>query len=202
LVALLAIRRWRILVGFAPVAVLLAGISVALTGLRGPFDYARFVLRLEGTGARAFGPEAVPNLRGLIADLPGVSASGRWTAWLILAASLVVFFVALRRIRNGRDSILFSSGLAAVTAVLVSFHALVYDLSLLFPMALFLLSRTISVEEREIDIQTILLVVLLFLTPLYIFLWLLAERFYFFSLILLWLYVSMVLTRAPAEAPA
>ena len=113
LVVLLAIRRWRMLVGFAPVALLLAGISVAIMGWRGPLDYARFVLRLEGTGARAFGPEVVPNLRGLIANLPGLGASRPWSALLIFAASMVVFFVALRRIRNGRDSLLFASGLAA-----------------------------------------------------------------------------------------
>jgi hypothetical protein len=202
LVVLFAIRRWRMLVGFAPVALFLAGISVAIMGWRGPLDYARFVLRLEGTGARAFGPEVVPNLRGLIAELPGLGASGLWTALLILVASTLVFFVALRRIRNGRDSILFSSGLAAVTAILVSFHALVYDLSLLLPTALFLLSRTVSVEKREVDIQTVPLVVLLFLAPLYIFLWLGIERFFCFSLVLLWLYARLVLTPAPAEARA
>jgi hypothetical protein len=120
---------------------------------------------------------------------------------------VVVFFLALRRIRNGRDSILFASGLAAVTTILVSFHALSYDLTLLLPTALCLLSRLAGVEGKKaegkkIDARTILLVVLLFLTPLYIFLLLAVDRFFWFSLILLWLYLRLMLTPAPAEVPA
>ena len=207
LVVLLAIRRWRILLGFVPVALLLVGISVAIMGWSVPFDYVRFVLRVERTGAGGFGPHAVPNLRGLIADLPGLSFSGPVTAVLVLASSVVVFFLALRRIRNGRDSILFASGLAAVTTILVSFHALSYDLTLLLPTALCLLSRLAGVEGKKaegkkIDARTILLVVLLFLTPLYIFLLLAVDRFFWFSLILLWLYLRLMLTPAPAEVPA
>jgi Glycosyltransferase family 87 len=202
LFVLLAIRRWRVLIGFAPVALVLAGISVAIMGWRGPLDYVRFVLHVEKTGAGGFGPQAVPNLRGLIADLPGLSASGRWAALLIVASSAAVFLVALRRIRNGRDSILFSSSLAAVTTVLVSFHALSYDLTLLLPMALLLVSRTVGVEGMKIDAPAILLVILLFLTPLYIFLLFTVDRFFWFSLILLWLYLRLVLIPTPAEVPA
>ncbi len=202
LVVLLAIRRWRVLVGFAPVAFVLAGISVAIMGWRGPLAYVRFVLHVEGTSARAFGPEVVPNLRGLVANLPGLGASGPWAAVLIFASSMVVFFLALRRIHNGRDSVIFSSSLAAVTTILVSFHALVYDLSLLLPVSLFSLSRTFDVEGKKIDARTLLLVVLLFLSPLYIFWLLVVDRFFWFSLILLWLYLRLVRTPAPAEAPA
>lgn len=202
LVFFVAIRRWRVLVGFTPVALVLGAISVAIMGWRGPLDYARFVLHLEGTGARAFGPEAVPNLRGLVEQLPGLNPSGRGGALLILASSLLVFFVTLRRIHNGRDSVIFLSVLAAVTTVLISFHALVYDVSLLLPMVLFLLSRTLGVAGTKIDARTILLITLLFLTPLYVFLWLVVDGFVWFSLILLWLYLRLVLTPAPAEAPA
>jgi hypothetical protein len=202
LVALLAIRRWRVLVGFAPVALLLAGVSVAIMGWRGPLDYVRFVIRLEGTGAGAFGPEVVPNIRGLVAELPGLSASGPWTALLILALSLVVFFVALSRIRARPDSIILTSSLAAVATILISFHALVYDLTLLLPTLLFLLARTVDAQGKIIDARTMLLVFLLLLSPLYVFLWLVVERFFWFSLILLWLYLRLVLAPAPAEAPA
>lgn len=202
LVVLLAIRRWRILVGFAPVALLLAGISVAIMGWNGPLVYLRFVFFVETTHVAGFGPHAAPNLRGLIADLPGLSASGPVTALLVLAASMVVLFLALRRIRNGRDSIFFASSLAAVTAILVSFHTVVYDLTLLLPVVLFLLSGIVGAEGKKIDERTILLVVLFFLTPLYVFLWLVINRFFWFSLILLWLYLRLILTPAPAEVPA
>jgi len=202
LVVFVAIRRWRVLAGFTPVALLLGAISVAIMGWRGPVDYARFVLHLEGTGARGFGVEAVPNLRGLVEQLPGLGASGRWAALLILASSVVVSFVALRRIRYGRDSVIFVSVLAAVTTILISFHALVYDVSLLLPMVLFLLSRTLGVARAKIDAGTILLFILLLLTPLYVFLGMVVDRFVWFSLILLWLYLRLILTPAPAEAPA
>ncbi len=206
-VVLLALRRWRIFIGFAPVALVLAGFSVAIMGLRGPLDYARFVLHLEGTDARGFGLEAVPNLRGLIANLPGVNPSSPWVSLLIFASSLVVLFVALRRIRSGRDSILFVSNLAAVTAVMVSFHALVYDFTLLLPLLLLSLSKIVgvggeSLDGEKIDARTTLLVVFLFLSPLYILLLLVVGHFFLYSLILLGLYLRMVLTPAPAEAPA
>ncbi len=203
LVVLLAIRRWRVLVGFAPVALVLGGASVAIMGWRGPLDYVRFVFRLEGTpAARAFGPEAVPNLRGLIAELPGLSASRPLTTLLFLAASLGVFFVALRRIRSRPRSIVYSSSLAAVTTILVSFHALVYDLSLLLPMAFFLLAQLIEGEEKKVSRWTVVLTVLLFLSPIYMFLRLAVDRFFWFSLILLGLYMRLLLTPAPAEVPA
>jgi glycosyl transferase family 87 len=202
LVVFVAVRRWRVLVGFTPVALVLGAISVAIMGWRGPLDYARFVLHLEGTGARAFGPQAVPNLRGLVEQWPGISPSGRGALLLILASSLLVFFVTLRRIHHGRDSVIFLSVLAAVSTILISFHALVYDLSLLLPMLLFLLSRTLGVAGAKIDGWTILLMILLFLTPLYVFLWLVVKGFAWFALLLLWLYLRLVLTPAPAELPA
>jgi hypothetical protein len=200
LVVLLALRRWRILIGFAPVAMVLAGISVAIMGWRGPLDYTRFVLRLEGTpAARAFDSKAAPNLRGLVANLPGAAGLDPWIALLIFASSLVALLVALRRIRDRRNSILVASNLAAVTAILVSFHALVNDLTLLLPMALFLLSGMAGGEGEKIDAWKILLVVLLFLTPLYIFLLLVADRFFWFSLILVGLYLRLILMPAAAE---
>jgi hypothetical protein len=201
-VILLAVRRWRILIGFAPVAILLAGITVAIMGWSGPLDYARFVLHLEGTGARAFGPEAVPNLRGLILQIPGLNAAGLPAHLLIFASSITVFLLALRRIRNGRDSILYVSSLAVVTTILVSYHSLVYDLGLLLPMALLLLCRTVDIGGRDVEPSTLLLVLLFFMTPLYLFLYLATDSLYLFSLQLLWCLFRLLRTPAPAEVPA
>src|ERR1035437_7916018 len=39
LVVLVAIRRWRVLAGFLPVALVLGAVSVAIMGWRGPVDY-------------------------------------------------------------------------------------------------------------------------------------------------------------------
>ena len=199
---LLAVRRWRVLAGFAPVALALAGISVAITGWRGPLDYLHFVLHVEKTVCPGcYGPQTIPNLRGLIQELPGLSASSPWTTALILVLSMAVFLAAMRRIRNGRDTIGFSSSLAAVTALLVSYHLLTHELILLLPLVLFLLSETVGVEGKRIDVRMVL-VVLLCLTPLYVFLMWKAGCFFLFSLVLLWLYLRLVLTPASAEAPA
>jgi Glycosyltransferase family 87 len=207
LVVLLAARRWKVLAGFAPVALVLFGVSVVLMGWHGPFDYVHFVIHLDGTKASAFGPEAVPNLRGLVTQLPGVSASRPLTTCIIFASSTVVFLLTLRRIRTRQDSVIFSSSLAAITTILVSFHALVYDLSMLFPMLLFLLARVVGIDREQIDgmkpdTLTCLLFILLFLTPLYIYLLLVVMRFFWFSPILLWLYFRLLLAPAPAEVPA
>ncbi|MGA8540526.1 MAG: glycosyltransferase family 87 protein [Terriglobales bacterium] len=202
LALLLAIRRWRVLIGFAPVALFLVGVSVAIMGWRGPLDYVRFVLHLEGTAARAFGPEAVPNIRGLVSEMPGLSASRLWTGMLILTLSLVVFFVALRRIRNGSDSIIFVSSLAVVTTILISFHALVYDLGLLLPMLFFLLSRIID-SMKAPERWSVLLAFLLFCSPLYMFRLLVGvNRFFWFSLIPLWIYLRLVTIPVNQEVPA
>ena len=201
LVVLIAIRRWRVLVGFAPVAVVLVAISMAIVGWNGSIEYVRFVLHLEEIGARAYDPLSVPNLRGLIVGLTGLSVSGRWTAILILGSSLVVFFAALRRIRNGRDSMVFVSSLAVVTTILVSFHALVHDLSLLLPISLFLLFRSVDFGGEKVDVGALFLVFLLFLTPLYAFLLLLVKRFFWFSLVLLWLYLWLLQTPVTEDLP-
>jgi hypothetical protein len=201
--ALFAARSRRVLVGFVPIAAALAGISIVLTGWRKPLEYVQFVLHVEKSGATSYGPRVVPNLRGLITDLPGFSAGGSWVPLLILGLSAGIFLFAFLRIFNRRDSMLFVASLAAVTAILVSYHALSYDLTLLLPLVLLFPSRVVAVgglkAERmkagttRIDWLTMLLLIFLFLTPLYVFLVVVAQRFFLFSLVLLGLYLMLVL---------
>jgi hypothetical protein len=218
LVILLAARRWKVLIGFIPVALVLLGISVALLGWRGPFDYVHFVTHIDGTNTSAFGPEAVPNLRGLVQELPLINSSRPGphlaSALLLLVSSLLVFLLAWRRIRNGGDSIIFSASLAAATTILICFHALVYDFTLLFPMVLFILARILGSNAKALEFDNtltnearlgsleILIFILLFLTPVYIYLLLIADRFFCYSLILLTLYVKLLRAPSPAEVPA
>jgi hypothetical protein len=74
-------------------------------------------------------------------------------------------------------------------------------LSLLLPISLLLLARMVDVGGKKIEARTLLLAASFFLTPLCI-LWFGVDRFFWFSLILLWLYLRLVLTSAPAEVPA
>jgi hypothetical protein len=65
-----------------------------------------------------------------------------------------------------------------------------------------------SLDRQALDRQTklfdgkLVLVSLLFLTPLYVFLLWQVDQFFWFSLVLIWLYMILVLTPAPAEVPA
>jgi hypothetical protein len=95
----------------------------------------------------------------------------------------------------------FVSSLAVVTTILVSFHALVHDLSLLLPISLFLLFRSVDFGGEKVDVGALFLVFLLFLTPLYAFLLLLVKRFFWFSLVLLWLYLWLLQTPVTEDMP-
>jgi len=192
LLMLFALRRWRVLVGFAPIALILAGISFAMTGWQGPYNYVRFVLHLERTGGSALGSELLPNLRGLIDNLPGLGDSGSRVA-LVVLCSLAVFVVAALKIARGQESILPVSSLAAVATILVSFHSLVHDLSLLLPLVLLLLSQILDPPSGKRDAQTVVITFLFLSSPIYSFLLLDVHRFFWFSLVLLSIFLVLMM---------
>jgi hypothetical protein len=201
LVLLLAARRWRMLLGFVPVAVALTGITVLVMGSGGPLAYIRFVLFVERSGIGNFGSKVVPNLRGLIGSLLG-HFSKPLAAALIVATSVIVFAAALRRIRNGYDSIVHSFCLAGVTTILVSFHALSYDLTLLMPLILFLLGAAMTASTQEYRAGRLLLLFLLFLTAVQIYLNFQVGLYFWFGLVILWLYFRLMRMPAPSAEPA
>lgn len=191
LVLLLAIRRPRVLVGFVPVGIVLALISVAIVGLGGAINYVRFVFYLEKSGAGgAVGSDYMPNFHGLIACLLDAGRTRLLAAVLTLTCSVALILIASWKIRKVPDSICYAFGLATVTAILVSYHALAYDLSLLLPVVLLLFSRQDPMQATRTRVETTLLLLLLFLTPLYVLLllWLPVHVFCWFSLVLLWLF--------------
>lgn len=199
---LLAARRWRILFGFLPTAMVLAGISVAILGWGGPAAYVRFVLQGEHPHT-GFLPRHLPTLRGLISVLPGIKDSHWLAGILILVSSLVVLAVAMFRIHKGQDSVGHSFCLAGVTTLLVSFHAFSYDLTMLLPLVLFMLSAAIGREEvQHGSVVRLLPLFVLFLTPLYIYLVMVLKVFVVFSLVLLWLYFRLLRMSSPAAEPA
>lgn len=200
LIVLFAFRRWRILLGVLPVTAVLGGITVAYLGWNGPADYVRFVLHLEGTHARAFGVERVPNFRGLFMDLPGLDPAGPVAHSLIFLSSAIVFLLALSKLRSSRAPVIEFFGLAIVTSILVSFHALVYDLSVIYPIALVLLARLMKGLGR-IRASDLLLTLLLFLTPLYVTLLHIVDCFFWFSLVVLWLYIELLPGRLAPQVP-
>jgi Glycosyltransferase family 87 len=197
-VALMAIRRWRVLLGFIPVGLLLTCVSLAILGWRAPVIYSHFLFVSERSkDGRAFGLESLPNLRGIFGVLQGVGLSVPLVGALIVTSSIMVFGFAVRRLASERDSLTFASTLAATTTLLVSFHALVYDLILLFPTIFLLLCRWLDGED--LDRWMLGMAALLMLSPLSVFL---LRASVLMGVMILVFYVRLVRTRAPAETPA
>jgi hypothetical protein len=80
--------------------------------------------------------------------------------WGTIGASLAIVALVAWVVSRHHSSTQFVFGLATVTAILVSYHALAHDLTLLVPIVLLSLARTLSATEWEIREDTILLVVL------------------------------------------
>ena len=165
LILILAVRRWRLLLGFAPVAALLGAASLAMVGWNGATDYIRFVLSLEKSGAGgSIVAVGMPNLRGIIAGVLGVSVSPTRVAALTVVCSLAAILIAVWWIHVAKASGSFAFTLATLTAILVSYHALAYDLSLLLPALLVLFAT--SGRGTRVEAQgDILLLLFLFLIP-------------------------------------
>lgn len=198
LLFLLAARRWRLLLGFAPVAALLGGISLAMVGWHGAVGYAQLLFRLENTGAGGSIVGAdMPNLRGIIATLAGEHL-GTSLMPITIAGSAVVILIAWWRIRFIRDSIHFAFVLATVATILVSYHTLTYDLSLLLPVVLLLYAAPGWETGRQSHIDTILLV-LLYLASLFDPLWPRVNQFAWPVIVLVWLFCKLDGGR-PAES--
>jgi hypothetical protein len=129
-------QRRRIAYGFAAVAAVLLAASTATVGMEGILSYPHYVLSLEATTAGgAIKPSDMPNVRGLLSliapSLPNFN-------WVIILLSAILFLIAAWIARSSASDargLVFS--LFLFTAVLVSYHSLGYDLSILaLPMLL------------------------------------------------------------------
>jgi len=135
--------RKKLLYGFLPMAAMLALVSTDIVGREGMELYPAYVMHLEETLAGgAIVPSDMPNLRGAL-DLFFSGAPHMVTAVLLIS---LVFFVFTARIcrRSGTNLFDLKFSLAAITTVLVSYHALMYDLSLLMLPVLLLANRLLA----------------------------------------------------------
>ena len=166
LTLLLAVRRPRLLRGFVPAAVVLVVVSAAMVGSRGLVDYVQFLFRLEKGGAGgAIVTKGMPNLHGLIAELPGMSGGGGLTIALTVVCSIAAMGIALWQITRRHTSIRFEFVVASVTAVLVSYHTLTYDLGWLLIVLLLLFTGSKRMQgEMQADILLLVAVYVLLLS--------------------------------------
>ncbi len=190
LVFLLAAKRPRLLLGFAPVAALLGGISLAMVGWQGVVGYVQFLFRLENTGAGGSIVGAdMPNLRGILASLVGAHGGASLMA-LTIACSAVAIAIALWQMERIRDSVRFDFVLATATAILVSYHTFSYDLSLLLPAVLLLFTAPERESCRPSQADAVLLV-LLYLGPLLEPFWPHVNQVCWPVLIAIWLFLKL-----------
>ena len=139
-------KRWRFLTGFAISGAAVVGISVWLTGLSGLITYVQSILAMSAKYSSANGllygihPDGMPNLRGLAYMITGGSVSA--THWLVAIGSAVVMVWAALR----RPSFLG----ALITALLVSYHQVIADTSLLvLPIGVLLASSLNGIRTRR-----------------------------------------------------
>jgi hypothetical protein len=185
-VILLALRRWRIVLGFTPVAAVLTVLSVAMVGWGGAWNYIWFLLHVENSGAGgAIVPEDMPNLHGLLACFGG---AGPPAVWLIAVVGIVIFCLTAIRIRRAGSPISTLFLLAITATVLISYHLLGYDLSLLLPAAMFLFVEN---DRLTSDRTRSAVLLLLFLTPLYVLLWFYLGRLGWYALVVLALFLVL-----------
>jgi Glycosyltransferase family 87 len=165
-------RGSKILLGFVPIAGLLALLSLPVVGAAGLWSYPKYVLHSDRTLAQgALWPSDMPNLRGLIYIL----ASHSQIIWVVLILSLVILLIVgwrLRESRDEEDSFDWDFSLALLSGTVLSYYCLGHDLSIVFlPMAI-IADKLCFGEEIRSPARTFVscALLLLFFSPLQLFL--------------------------------
>jgi hypothetical protein len=166
LIAIYAVwRRWRLVLGFLLAVAALGFLSIAVTGAGSFKEFPEYLLnmslRLPPLGS-AYGidPKAMPNIRGLFAAL----VTRHWASQLLtIAASALVLVWCCRQKQ--------SFALAALTAILVSYHCLYHDLSILIVPLVLLLHEGDLLEQQW---ALVLFVITGLIVPLHVPYWTLA----------------------------
>ncbi len=186
---LLVQGRKKVLYGFFLIAAVLAVVSVFIVGSEATLQYPRYVLHLEDTMAQgAIMPSDMPNLRGIFYLL----LHGGSAVFMVASASSVglLLFAALR-CRAGANLVDLKFSLSAVATVLVSYHALGYDLSMLM-LPIFLLTNELLGKGKLRgwnDFLTIAAITVLFFSPLQLLLLTRSSRYALMGwILLLWLF--------------
>ena len=142
-------KRGRIVVGFAAVAAGLFTVSLAMVGWSGVVDYPRYLWRLNSLpGAGLVRPQSMPNLRGLLAVLPGIGTLSRPLYGLLVGVAVLGVVIAARSYRgHDRAAITAAFSFSIVVILLTSFYANSYDMILLL-LPLLLIGRPFLDDGR------------------------------------------------------
>ena len=162
----------KLIGGFVASAALLASASAAVAGWRQTLLYPVNALRVERTSVGPTVPADMPNLRGLI-ETTFSAAGSRAIALTIAALSLALLWHCFTRMRMDATGSRFdlSFSLAIIASVLSSYHAYVYDLSVLLIPALLIANYCLLQPTAPRKWAMAAPIVILFLTPLHMALW-------------------------------
>jgi hypothetical protein len=183
-------KRSRVMAGFLATATLLGLVSVAIIGWQGVLSYPSHVWHLEQAMERrqTIVPIRMASVRGLLDNLLVLHTSRLVSDVAIGAVSCTLLIFAARKWKMG-SRIEFDLGFAlcVIVTVLVSYHTLAYDLSLLLlPLALTIqhFCSDGGVQPRA-RLRLFILLFLLFFSPLHAFLVMRDGHYNLFALVLL-----------------
>jgi hypothetical protein len=188
-------RRSRVMAGFLATAAALGLISVAIIGWEGALSYPSHVWQLEQAMERrqTIVPIRMASVRGLLDNLLVLHASKLVSDVAISVVSLGLVLFAARKWRVGsRTEFDLGFALCVIVTVLVSYHTLAYDLSLLLlPLALTVQHFfNNAAPQQHARLGVIILLFLLFFSPLHAFLVMRDGHYNLFALVLLfWCWV-------------
>jgi hypothetical protein len=191
LALVLAIWRGRkLLIGFTSVAVAAALASLGIVGWHGAMRYPAYAWRVVSEPAFGGLPfRRLPNFLGLIGGWPFMERRGLLTQVLVITGSIVLLIVTVRMRGKERWRESFRLGLscAVITAVLLGYSTNTYDLCLLIlPLALvadyWMTTPPVNFWSRT---TSIFLAAVIYLSPVWFFLWMRWERINMMALFLL-----------------
>jgi hypothetical protein len=182
-------KRTKAIYGFLATAAVLAVISVAIVGWQGALDYPGQVWQMERAMEQhqTIFPLRMANVRGLLASL--LPFASRSVSNLIVGAlSLgLLYFAAHKWKTTSRTQFDLAFSICVIVTLLVSYHTLAYDLSLLLLPVALTLHHLFKNEDCQPRSRLFLLIplFLLFFSPLHAFLAMRNGHYNLFALVLL-----------------
>ena len=191
-------RRWKVVGGFAITGVLLLLLSLPVTGIQGMLSYVSFLFGLTRVLASqriqsvvGILSNTMPNIHGIVEMvIPNLFHSVLQKIIVVLLSGLAVLWATVRwPLNRTLSETHFDLGysLALVMSILVSYHLLLHDLSLLLIPFVLVLDHMLKGEVCAGRQRLLMygLITLFFLSPLYLLLIKLQRMYLFFWPILI-----------------
>ncbi len=182
-------KRTKAILGFLATGAVLAVISIAIVGWQGALAYPGQVWQMERAMEQhqTIFPLRMANVRGLLASLlPFASRSVSNLIVGVLSVALL-YFAAHKWKTTSRTEFDLSFSICVIVTLLVSYHTLAYDLSLLLLPVALTLQHLFKKKDCQPRNRLFLLIplFLLFFSPLHVFLAMRNGHYNLFALVLL-----------------